>query len=382
MQKKLIKYLFQLLTFCSVLVIIESLAKFSFKYLYPSAENVQEISSRQFENQASWLDSYWEEYYKAVQLRFPQQRLPLHKAMQGKTINIDKNGWRKTTNIVQEKMQVENLENLKNKIFMFGNSTLWGVGCPDSLTIPSLFVQKLTKIHDTVQSKIPTNVPINVQNFAVCSWNSTQMLVQLQIELQKGNIPNMVVFLNGATDMSRTLVEGGLSETQNYTILNKKVQGKMGIDSNFIATNLEYLLQRVHIYKMYKKLQNLPIYRLQESNANNLAKQISDNYFKNYELIDSLSRQYNFKYLVCWQPISMKRAEELHPKDIFFRNFAIAVNQEIAKKNQEKSYLNFYNLVDSLHNKTGNLFLDYCHLTVLGNRYLTDILVERYQKIR
>lgn len=382
--------------FCSVLIIIESTAKFSFKYLFPSAENVQENASHKFENKpengTAWLDYYWKEYYQAVQLRFPQQRLPLHKKFEGKYINIDKNGWRK---VVLEQNQILQDTVTKNKILLFGNSTLWGVGSPDSLTIPSLFAQKLS-YWVASSHPIATLKPIEVQNFAVCSWNSTQMLVQLEIELQKGNIPQTVIFLNGATDMSRTLVEGGLSEVQNYEILSQKTASKVAIDSNFIATNMEYLLQRVYSYKILRKLQNLSPYRLAENNINaqnnsqenlqnlqNVAKAVAINYFKNYTLIDSLSRQYKFKYLVCWQPFSLKRAEEMHPEDIFFRNFAAAVNREIVQQNQLNLYPNFYNLADclvTLQNKEGNLFLDYCHLTTLGNQYLVDILLEYYKK--
>ncbi len=381
-QKQIIKFIMHTTIFCSVLIIIESTAKFSFKYLFPSAENVQENASRKFEskfeNSVTWLDNYWKEYYQAVQLRFPQQCLPLHKIFEGKYINIDKNGWRK---VISAQNQIPQNNITKNKIFLFGNSTLWGVGSPDSLTIPSLFAQKIS-------NQVAQNHPISVQNFAVCSWNSTQMLVQLEIELQKGNIPRTVIFLNGATDMSRTLVEGGLSEVQNYEILSQKTASKIGIDSNFMATNIEYLLQRINTYKILRKLQNLSPYRLAENsinsqnNSQNVAKVVAKNYFKNYMLIDSLSKQYKFNYVVCWQPFSLKRAKEMHPEDVFFRNFANAVNQEIVQQNQVNLYPNFYNLADSLltlQNKNGNLFLDYCHLTTFGNQYLVDILLQCYK---
>lgn len=390
-QKRIIKLIMHTTIFCSVLIIIESTAKFSFKYLFPSAENVQENVSHKFENSVTWLDNYWKEYYQAVQLRFPQQRLPLHKTFEGKYINIDKNGWRKVVSeqnqITQNQIQQNPVNKvpqnsiIENKIFLFGNSTLWGVGSPDSLTIPSLFAQKI--------NQLATNkTQIEVQNFAVCSWNSTQMLVQLQIELQKGNIPRTVIFLNGATDMSRTLVEGGLSEVQNYEILSQKTASKIGIDSNFMATNIEYLLQRINTYKILRKLQNLSPYRLAENSINsqnnlqNVAKAVAKNYFKNYMLIDSLSKQYKFNYVVCWQPFSLKRAEEMHPEDAFFRNFATAVNQEIVQQSQLNLYPNFYNLADSLkalQAKKGNLFLDYCHLTTFGNQYIVDILLQYYK---
>lgn len=381
LQKTIINLIFKGLVVFSVLVIIEGIAKFSFKYLYPSAENTQETASRQFEKENKlmlsqdtslvWFKSYWENYYKAVQLRFPQTRLPKHKALTSKYLTVNQEGWRNTP--------LPYLTNNNSvKILFFGNSTLWGVGSPDSLTIPAIFAQKLSQI-DTLK---PETKNANIQNFAVCSWNFTQMLVQLEVELKKGNVPQTVIFLSGATDLSRTLVEGGMSETQNYEILSQKVHNKVGLDSNFIATNIDYILQRANMYKLLKKWFYPSQYRLTDQNYQQIAKAIATNYFKNYEIINSLSKQYRFNFVVYWQPFSLKRAEELHPEDVFFRNFALAVNEEISKESQKNNYSNFYNFANILQDKKGKLFLDYCHLTTLGNEYLAEEMLKNYVKAK
>ena len=53
----------------------------------------------------------------------------------GKYINIDENGFRKT-------QLPENIVN-KTKVHFFGGSTMWGYGVKDSSTIPSIVADKM-----------------------------------------------------------------------------------------------------------------------------------------------------------------------------------------------------------------------------------------------
>lgn len=82
----------------------------------------------------SWYEDYLKEYgmLKDEYVDFLVWR---QVKFDGKTINIDENGLRRTK-------QATNIENESVRYLFFGASTIWGYGAPDALTIPSLYTEK------------------------------------------------------------------------------------------------------------------------------------------------------------------------------------------------------------------------------------------------
>jgi lysophospholipase L1-like esterase len=77
------------------------------------------------------------------------------------------------------------------KIFMFGGSALWGTGARDAFTIPSIFATQL-------QNK---GLATEVTNFGESGYVSTQEVSAMLLQLQKGQIPDLVIFYDGVKDM-------------------------------------------------------------------------------------------------------------------------------------------------------------------------------------
>ncbi len=85
------------------------------------------------------------------------------------------------------------------RIFAFGGSTMWGHFAPDSATIPTLVANDLSQRFDT---------PISVENYAQSGFNLTQELITLVLELRRGNVPDIAIFLDGINEIGPTM-EGG-----------------------------------------------------------------------------------------------------------------------------------------------------------------------------
>jgi lysophospholipase L1-like esterase len=93
-------------------------------------------------------------------------------------VNIDSSGLRKTPK--------QPLPDAR-KVFVFGGSTIWGTGSPDSLTVPAQLQQLLGTGYD-------------VHNYGEAGYvhaQCQQLFLQL---LSEGHIPDVVVFLDGAND--------------------------------------------------------------------------------------------------------------------------------------------------------------------------------------
>ena len=88
---------------------------------------------------------------------------------------------------------------------------MWGTGVPDEYTIPSLLAKQF-KEHGVSN--------ICITNFGQGGWVNTQEMLELIMQIKKGNIPNMVVFYDGVND--------------SYSAFQNKVAGIPENESNRI----------------------------------------------------------------------------------------------------------------------------------------------------
>ena len=109
------------------------------------------------------------------------------KPRDGKYVNIDKNGFRKIEN------QCNFPTNNKNyNIFIFGGSTTFGLGLPDSETIPSRIQERLK--HET------NRTDICVYNFGRTFYYSSQERILFESLLLSNQKPDMIVFIDGLNE--------------------------------------------------------------------------------------------------------------------------------------------------------------------------------------
>lgn len=154
--------------------------------------------------QVDWARGYWDEHMQVAD-RWSYQAYTVWRTnpFHGQYINVDDAGRRLTTaSICAEESY---------RIYTFGGSTMWGYGVPDDNTIPSY-----------LQAALPANVC--VVNYADVGFNSTQNLLRLLGLLQRGDVPDMVIFYDGSNDITtaqRTSEAGThFYEPQISTVVN------------------------------------------------------------------------------------------------------------------------------------------------------------------
>jgi hypothetical protein len=131
-----------------------------------------------------WTQIYWQEARGAENYRYKPFVIWRHQPFTGETVNINQEGTRQTPGA--------SCNTEAFKVFIFGGSTVWGWGSPDWGTI-SAYLQKGLETE--------TEMPVCVENFGEDGYVSTQGLIELIVQLQSGNIPDMVIFYDGVNDV-------------------------------------------------------------------------------------------------------------------------------------------------------------------------------------
>ena len=156
----------------------------------------------------TWVDKYYKEFSRSFVAQWRSYVYWRRKPYHGNHINIDTNGIRLTT--LTKPIQQESRTPVK--IFMFGGSTIWGTGARDAFTIPSILLQEL---HNK-------GVATEVINFGETGYVSTQEVIALLLQLQKGQLPDLVIFYDGINDLFSAYQQrvAGLTENE-YNRVNE-----------------------------------------------------------------------------------------------------------------------------------------------------------------
>lgn len=170
-------------------------------------------------------------------------------------------------------------------IFVFGGSTIFGYGAADNQTIPS-YLQELLRNQDE---------NVSVYNFGRAYYYSTQERILFENLLNTGNIPDIVIFVNGLTDFFNYENIPALTKTlNNYNnSINHLVQDTIG---------------RLPIIQLYnfasaKLTKKMPQISDQEASDNSLqAQKALKTFFNNERIIRAVSSEYNIQPFFVWQP--------------------------------------------------------------------------------
>ncbi len=132
----------------------------------------------------NWAKIYWSEARLAEIYRYRPYVVWRHLHFNGETIKIGHDGIRQTPGA--------DCHANAYKIFAFGGSTMWSWGSPDSLTIAAYLQAGLQDL---------ISRPVCVTNLGEDGFVSTQSLIVLITQLQSGNVPDAVIFYDGANDV-------------------------------------------------------------------------------------------------------------------------------------------------------------------------------------
>ena len=277
-------------------------------------------------------------------------------------INILENSSRKVC-YPDEKSESGIQESENKKIFIFGGSTLWGVGADDCHTIPSL----LSKI---ISENIKTR-KYKIVNFGIPGHTSTQELVKLIVEIRHNNIPDYVIFYDGVNDTVTGAYRPGIagSHQQYHYIANK-----------FDRNGFMGLLYSSHTIKLLGYFHERWLRRNDEAYLLSLeekAEKTAMVYKANVQMLDALSIQYGFKYYAFWQP-ELLTSNKIKTK--YERNLEensgnlIPVYKSVSNKIRQLDFTGykFANLSDIFVENQQDIFIDFCHMGPDGNEVVSE----------
>jgi lysophospholipase L1-like esterase len=307
----------------------------------------------------AWAREYWREEDLTSQTTFANWHSYVYwrrKPYQGKYINIDANGLRKTWNrtSVPTPTQI--------KIFMFGGSAMWGTGARDEFTIPSWLSKKLQE----------RNVDVWVTNFGEGGYVSTQEVIALMLELQKGNVPDVVIFYDGANDVFSAFQQGVAGLPQNEY---NRVQ-------SFNQLNWRgEIVEKLALYRAARGLVLAVQGRPLPKDDARLAEAVMDVYFSNQRIVSALAQEYGFTAHFYWQPTIYTKprlsAWEMQERNRYGEaEFFQRAYRALAQRLQTLKPTNVYDLSDAFDDEAGTVFIDAFHISEAGNARIADLMIQ------
>lgn len=312
---------------------------------------------------ANWARDYFREFHESDVLSYEPFLAWAREDYSGQHVNVE-NGVRKTYNPGAEPPAALEL-------YAFGGSTMWGIGSRDEHTIPS-YLSKLAEAH---------GMPLKVSNYAEKAYVNWQEVVRLSELCAQGDIPDLVIFLDGANDIYTKLQNPDMSRVhmnvrdfrrrfekwhpdhhigdwlRRYSMVHK-IAGRLGVK----------LVQR------RTKAQQVP-----PAGSEETAEAVVDIYRENVEFVRSLARQYGFQVWFFWQPMVTTKADRSEEeKKYTFAYKRIPEVNDVSREMISAEQL-AVDLSDVFDDHPETLYIDWVHLGEEGNRIVAQRIYQHIE---
>ncbi|MEZ6122136.1 MAG: SGNH/GDSL hydrolase family protein [Planctomycetaceae bacterium] len=249
------------------------------------------------------------------------------------------------------------------RIFAFGGSTMWGEGASDEETIAAWLQRKLSS---------EVGCSIRVTNFGQRAWVSTQSLIQLMLELEHGNVPDIVVFYDGYNETTAAYSSGRFGVPENYEgLCDFQDPLKAGIQKALLNTQLGRLLSR----------------RQQRLTPDVDVEATSDGIIRTYRqvlrLTQALGDEYGFAVHCYWQPQLATDHKVLTEEETQLLNhhflpepvkrLTAAVHAKAIRLAEDTPVLT--DISDCFSDISDRIYLDPCHVVGAGNEKVAEAMI-------
>jgi lysophospholipase L1-like esterase len=350
-----------------LLLVIELTACLLLTWLDRRNENelVQQRISHSYYASQPWAETYWREHYQ-LQDRYHSYTVWRTAPFVGETITIDVQGYRVTPGA--------ECDTAAYTVFVFGGSAVWGHGSPDWGTIPAYVQQELAA--ETVR-------PVCVRNFGEKAYVSTQGLVELERALQRGDVPDLVIFYDGVNDVAATYQNGRAGAHLNEPI----------ITAQFTAgQTMADLLEQTHTYQLLVRAATKtgllwPAITAEPAHEDTavLTEMVLQAYFTNYQIVAALAGQYGFAYQFFWQP--MMSAEVWQTSGFSEKSdLSVALLDELYRQvysqiaEQAGAYPCLADLSHLFDKQSESVWIDRMHVTPPGNQTIAQAITVALQE--
>jgi lysophospholipase L1-like esterase len=319
-----------------------------------------------------WVHEYRKEFHESNVMRWTPYVYWRRQPYRGDHINIDSHGVRLSWAPGTTGQAAGDLP----RIFMFGGSTVWGAGVRDAFTIPSILAKELAK----------RGADSSITNFGEAGYVSTQEVVALLLELQKGNIPDIVIFYDGFNDTYSAFQQrvAGLPLNEPNRVKEFNLSAKERLEQ-LRAGVLRDMVNDLSTIRFARGLaQRLGMGGEVESSAEqasnvgsapeSLTREVLAIYRSNIHFVTALAKHYRFHCLFYWQPTIFEKAylteyeeserHKLRAAERFFHETYDAVRRSDLARGDEDP---FHDLSLMLSDVRDPLYVDWCHLGESGN---------------
>jgi lysophospholipase L1-like esterase len=289
------------------------------------------------------------------------------RARSGPHLNMDADGLRRTWNADPGDAD-------PMRVFMFGASTLLGYKVRDDYTTPSFVAKVLAR---------ECEVPVVVTNFGQMGYVSTQDLIALLLELQRGNVPDVAVFYNGTVDIesSYDAQVAGFPRWEHlrrdaFQDFRRAVLVRLARRSSLVELGLLYVDGwNWAIPGVWKPPQSDQAFQ-------RLAEETLRVYASNVKLADGLGKGLGFDVMHFWQPVIWSQrslspyersvvaaAERKNPLRgaLFQEVYAQAAQRADLQANEH-----FHDIRDALDDAQEPPLWDATHTTEAGNERIAE----------
>jgi len=227
------------------------------------------------------------------------------------------------------------------------------------------------------------------------------------LELQKGNIPDIVIFYDGSSDIFSAWQQGvaGLPENE----FNRRKEFQLSLPQNNNA--IQHLIFQNLIKNSYTVFfGNILLKRLNfniasgsektpslieipsdgKADAPDLFCDIINKYLKNADIVNALSKEYGFKVLFYWHPMILQKSKltdfEISvikkmsgEKKIFFEQAYSSISKQL--KSIDPKYELIKDLSHIFTETEQSIFIDSVHINRIGNEKIAERIAKDIRKI-
>jgi len=327
---------------------------------------------------APWVNAYYKEFEEASINRWVPYVYWRRAPYQGEHIHIDAGGIRRTWTDGTARAKTHD----PLVVFTFGGSAMWGTGARDDFTIPSFLAKQLKE----------KGVDSQITNFAEIGYVSTQEVILLLRQLQKGNIPDVAIFYDGANDTYSAYQQQTAGLPQNE--FNRAKEFNLSLPTRSRPLRALCIRRWTGELSTVRFVRNV-LRRLgvsvgqtgtaihQAAQGDSLAsrealsRQVLTLYARNMDLVKVLGQSYGFKTLFYWQPTifdkkhlteyeeSQRRSiEGLQPLCEGVRG-CMRLGEIVAEHADA-----FCDLGETFAGVSEPVFIDWCHVSEWGNEVI------------
>ena len=311
-----------------------------------------------------WVAELYEETNRSSRLRWESyaywRRLPFA----GQHINIDERGLRRTWRPANPNGAQ------RPRVFFFGASVVWGTGVRDDHTIPSELARYLAA----------AGFPAEVVNYGETGYVSTQAVVTLLRELQRGAVPDVVVYYGGENDAASSYFSRAagvpLSEQRRIREFNILRHAR-----RLVPAALRVIAARSAMVQLLGVQISEPFPAIAPELA---TPQLVDLTLRaldvNLAAMDGLARSYGFRTSYFWEPCLLQKPnrtryeEDRTARLAFSRAWLPALYARVQRDWATRDPDEFTYLGELFANTTEPRFIDHFHTSELANQEIAAVI--------